>query len=423
MKKALALFVSLSILVSIPLNAFSKESDIYINGLDECLNKIRLNSDINTDIREKILEANEAYLQNRINEIMEYPDYVKEKMGLKLGTDEYIKKQIRDGYELNMDKGLLISSINTTKYLNQYSNEKCLSYLFNNDVIFKVCRNKKTYGIAAFSDRGQALMNNEISNNYIDIDDENIFNYINDSSQIKSAIEQKGETAVGDIKIFGLGFLTVLYIKCESNEYLVKLYDRDNKILPKMNLYELYKAEEFIGSFDEEEAKSSIYSHDLAESVLLTKPIYQTEAESLQSDGLLKGNDKGLDLLKPMTRIEATAMLVRAMGYEDSQTSDTSYFADIQSDNWGAKYANIAKDKGITTGVGNDMFAPNDTITASQFATLILRNMGENPDWQTAIDTFVERGLITSEQAGKMDLFTRGDMAKIIYEARQKNMF
>ena len=128
-------------------------------------------------------------------------------------------------------------------------------------------------------------------------------------------------------------------------------------------------------------------------------------------------------MLKPLTRIEATAILVRAMGYEDVQTSETSYFTDIQSDNWGAKYANIAKDKGIASGIGDDMFAPNDTITASQFATLILRNMGENPDWQTAINTFVERGLITSEQADKMDLFTRGDMAKIIYEAKQINMF
>ena len=184
-----------------------------------------------------------------------------------------------------------------------------------------------------------------------------------------------------------------------------------------------YKANELLSAFNDAEIKSSVYSQDLAMSVLATKPTYATEAESLQAEGLLKGNEKGLDLLKPLTRIEATAILVRAMGYEDAQTSDTSYFSDIQSNNWGAKYANIAKDKGIVSGVGDGMFAPNDTITASQFATLILRNMGENPDWQTAIDTFVERGLITSEQAEKMDLFTRGDMAKIIYEAKQRNMF
>lgn len=39
-----------------------------------------------------------------------------------------------------------------------------------------------------------------------------------------------------------------------------------------------------------------------------------------------------------------------------------------------------------------------------------------------AINTFVERGVITSEQAEKMDLFTRGDMAKIIYETQQREL-
>ena len=203
----------------------------------------------------------------------------------------------------------------------------------------------------------------------------------------------------------------------------MKLHDHEDRILPKTKSYVLYTANEFIGAFNDKDVKNSPYTQSLAELASMTKPTYESEAESLQTDGLLKGNENGLDLLKPLTRIEATAILVRAMGYEDAQTSEISYFADIQSDNWGAKYANIAKDKGIASGVGDDMFAPNDTITASQFATLILRNIGESPDWQTAINPFVARGLITSEQAEKMDLFTRGDMAKIIYEAKQINMF
>lgn len=165
------------------------------------------------------------------------------------------------------------------------------------------------------------------------------------------------------------------------------------------------------------------YLKNMIEEIFEVKPTYETEAEQLKADGLLVGNEKGLDLLKPLTRIEAMAILVRAMGLENESTSEISYFTDISSDNWGAKYANIAKDKGIAEGIGEDKFAPNETITSSQFASLILRNMGENPDWQTAIDIFVERGLITSEQAEKMDLFTRGDMAKIIYEAKQKQMF
>ena len=422
MKKVLALLICLSVLISVSMDVLSAENDTHIDGLDVCLDKIYLNSDINKEVREKISETNEVYLQERVNDIMGYPNYAKMKMGLKLGDDEYIEEQIREGYALNTDKGLLISAINTNKYLMQYSEENSISYLLSENNVFKVRRNKNEYGTVFFSAEGQAINNAEMLTKYVGIADDNIFSYIS-SRQLRDDIAAKGETEVQDIKIFGLGYLTVLYIKCASNEYLVKLYDNNDNILPNIKSYVLYKANELLSAFNDAEIKSSVYSQDLAMSVLAIKPTYATEAESLQADGLLKGNEKGLDLLKPLTRIEATAILVRAMGYEDAQTSDTSYFADIQSDNWGAKYANIAKDKGIASGVGDNMFAPNDTITASQFATLILRNMGENPDWQTAINTFVERGLITSEQAEKMDLFTRGDMAKIIYEAKQRGMF
>ncbi|HIU48633.1 MAG TPA: S-layer homology domain-containing protein [Candidatus Avimonoglobus intestinipullorum] len=139
-------------------------------------------------------------------------------------------------------------------------------------------------------------------------------------------------------------------------------------------------------------------------------------------DGLIAGTDEGAEPLKPLSRIEATAMLVRILGLEDAQTSEVSYFADIASDNWGAKYANIAYDNGIAAGVGDNQFAPNEIITSSQFASLLLRSQNQPNDWQTAINTLVERGILTQEEADKMDLFTRGDMAKIIYEAREQGL-
>ena len=125
---------------------------------------------------------------------------------------------------------------------------------------------------------------------------------------------------------------------------------------------------------------------------------------------------------QPLSRIEATAMLVRILGLEDASTAQTSSFTDIPSDNWGAKYANIAYDNGIAAGVGDNQFAPDELITSSQFASLLLRSQNQPNDWQTAINTFVEQGIITQEQADKMDLFTRGDMAKIIYECRQRGL-
>ena len=69
-------------------------------------------------------------------------------------------------------------------------------------------------------------------------------------------------------------------------------------------------------------------------------------------------------------------------------------------------------------------FAPDDSVTAEQFATMVLI-AGNHADfnWEDAINIMIDEEIITPENAETMDLFTRGDMAKIIYEARERNMF
>lgn len=327
-------------------------------------------------------------------------------------------------YCLNRDRpdyscGVLITQLKSKKYKQQYAQNSVFDYLFNDLQQYWITAHNSGYGIAAaFSKTGERIYDYEQAT----ITQETM-DFFKDKSKLKNMLLQKNENKVDDIKIFCFNRLwTLMYIKCQDREYGVVLFylnGSDISLKPKFDLYKLYDMSDII-SLNEEQNREELGEYYISPAL---KPVYTAEAESLQSEGLLRGNEKGLDLLKPLTRIEATAMLVRAMGYEDIPTSDTSYFADIQSDNWGAKYANIAKDKGIAAGVGDGKFAPDEMITASQFATLILRNMGESPDWQTAINTFVERGLITSEQAEKMDLFTRGDMAKIIYEARKGSMF
>ena len=353
-----------------------------------------------------VVNGSERDIQRQIQRELDrkYPDH-------NMTKEEYIEL-IKSQSVLTPEKIFYFNDLDTTKYSKQYAENGSFEYLINPTKLWALSyRNHVDGGV--FSEDNY----NEVKLYKYLMDDEGL-NFLMDSEAVSKLVAEEIDDKILDCKLVNIVMATILYLKGEKADYGIKIYsfnvyDKEECNLEKFKAYKMSELMASLGS----------YVRYSVEGVFEEKPIYQTEAESLQSDGLLRGNDKGLDLLKPMTRIEATAMLVRAMGYEDSQTSDTSYFADIQSDNWGAKYANIAKDKGITTGVGNDMFAPNDTITASQFATLILRNMGENPDWQTAIDTFVERGLITSEQAGKMDLFTRGDMAKIIYEARQKNMF
>jgi len=91
---------------------------------------------------------------------------------------------------------------------------------------------------------------------------------------------------------------------------------------------------------------------------------------------------------------------------------------------WGYGAAMKAQKLGIVNGVGNNSFAPDDKVTATQFATMVLRAANTiDFDWTTALDMIIEQGIITEENAKTMDLFTRGDMAKIIYEARAKGLF
>ena len=432
MKKILGMFIVLCTMMT-TITVFAADDNI-----DTLIKEIWLDPTVNSGVIDNIKEENNKKMQQDIDLYSITPETYRQKIGIS-GDDEKIQEQVRKNYEVYPNDILKVYYLNGNSYANQYANSDCLEYLISDDYFlimkgynYKINDYNKTetvtdwprrYGSDGTSESyerftGEYGYSGGLSDGY--------YEFLENIAEIKSILSQNNISQIDDMKVVVTGKeSTCLYIKSSDNEYLIRLYtgqyynpEKDNPYnknedwVSELELFKLYNAKDFFKTVADKMGEMN-----------KVEPTYETEAESLQADGLLKGNENGLDLLKPLTRIEATAILVRAMVYEDAQTSGTSYFADIQSDNWGAKYANIAKDKGIAAGVGDDKFAPNDAITASQFATLILRNMGESPDWQTAINTFVERGLITSEQAEKMDLFTRGDMAKIIFEAKQKNMF
>ena len=432
MKKILGMFIVLCTMMT-TITVFAADDNI-----DTLIKEIWLDPTVNSGVIDNIKEENNKKMQQDIDLYSITPETYRQKIGIS-GDDEKMQEQVRKNYEVYPNDILKVYYLNGNSYANQYANSDCLEYLISDDYFlimkgynYKINDYNKTETVTDWPRRYGSDGTTESYERFTDeygysggLSD-GYYEFLENVTEIKSILSQNNISQIDDMRVVVTGKeSTCLYIKSSNNEYLIRLYtgqyynpEKDNPYnknedwVSELELFKLYNAKDFFKTVADKMCEMN-----------KVKPTYETEAESLQADGLLKGNENRPDLLKPLTRIEATAILVRAMGYEDAQTSGTSYFADIQSDNWGAKYANIAKDKGIATGVGDDKFAPNDAITASQFATLILRNMGENPDWQTAINTFVERGLITSEQAEKMDLFTRGDMAKIIFEVKQKNMF
>ena len=424
MKKILIAVISSVIFAMLNAAAVSAEE---VDGLSEKIDALIME---NHFTQEQFEEMDKQYLRDYDDWFWnEYLEPTKQLGKMNMSSDEEEYEYCLERNRPNYKYGVLVTDI-SNKYAQQYSRNNVFSYLLERGKKYWAVMPCRGFGISIkCRENGDRIydMKAELGEQYDPITlTVNLIDFLRDGSEIEKQLLGYNETKVTDAQLFSVKEgLTLLYIKSISDEYLMKLYGNNGsvKCIPQIEEYTLYPAQMLIDVLSSQEGDDWAYRQLISRDMLQTKNTYTTEAESLQTEGLLNGTENGLDLLKPLTRIEATAILVRAMGYENAQTSGTSYFSDIQSDSWGAKYANIAKDKGIASGVGDDMFAPNDTITASQFATLILRNMGENPDWQTAINTFIERGLITSEQAEKMDLFTRGDMAKIIYEAKQRSMF
>lgn len=301
----------------------------------------------------------------------------------------------------------LVTQLSTSKYLLQYAEDKVFSYLFSDMRYWAGERYHYMDGTVSRWTDGYRLPSILIT--------EETRAFLRDIDTLEEMLLERGETEVVDAKLFSLTpTLPVLYIRCSGNEYFIKLSDTPNPQFEPQTLHTTVDAINTVFS------KGDIETINKAKA---TKPAYDIEGEALMADGIIQGNENGLDPLKPLSRIEAATIIVRALGYENEPTSGNSQFTDIPNDNWGAKYANIAKDKGISQGVGDGKFAPNELVTDNQFATFVLRaaETGEF-DWRQAIDMLIERGIITTEQAETMDFFTRGDMAKIIYEARAKGL-
>ena len=67
-------------------------------------------------------------------------------------------------------------------------------------------------------------------------------------------------------------------------------------------------------------------------------------------------------------------------------------YADVSGDEWYAEAANALRERGIMNGVGGNRFAPNETFTRAQLATVLYRMAGS--PYATGEDSFsdTERG-------------------------------
>ena len=144
----------------------------------------------------------------------------------------------------------------------------------------------------------------------------------------------------------------------------------------------------------------------------------QKNAEMLKELNLFKGTDKGFELEREASRVEAIVTVVRVLGGEAEALEKKYPHSFNDTDSWMDPYVGYALEKGITKGVSENSFAPNDLITSNQFVTLILRAMNYKDaegdfNWEKSVEFAKEIGI----DASASSKFTRGDMVDICFSA------
>lgn len=146
-------------------------------------------------------------------------------------------------------------------------------------------------------------------------------------------------------------------------------------------------------------------------------------ASSLYTLGLFKGTGSNSDgtpifaLDRAPTRAEAAVMLVRMLGKEN-EAKNGAYrhpFQDVED--WASPYVGYAYSKGLSNGTTDSTYGGEDTISAPQFITLVLRALGYSSgkdfDWETS-HKFSDSIGLTDGSYSSDSLFTRGDTAIIM---------
>ena len=112
----------------------------------------------------------------------------------------------------------------------------------------------------------------------------------------------------------------------------------------------------------------------------------EDQAAMLKELGLFIGSDKGFELERHLTRVEAGVLLVRALGMESEALAQTNThpFKDVPS--WADKQVGWLYQNKITAGVGATAYGSSQSITYWQFAMFLSRACAGN-------DNFIENGV------------------------------
>lgn len=152
----------------------------------------------------------------------------------------------------------------------------------------------------------------------------------------------------------------------------------------------------------------------------------QDKAEALNALSLFKGTDKGFELDRDMTRMEALIMMIRLTGneYAAMYSEATHPFTDAPTWEGAQGYVAYAYENGLIAGTSATTLDPNGKASTQMFMTLVLRALGyEDTDktiWENWKDLSKSAGIFTDDVSENS--FLRGDMVSVSYAALSAKM-
>ena len=157
-----------------------------------------------------------------------------------------------------------------------------------------------------------------------------------------------------------------------------------------------------------------------------------TAIETLRLMGVLDGYSDGT--FRPnaaLTRAQFCKMAVYAMdgSSELGRYSTVTIFPDVKPSFWASSYINMAAKKGVIAGFADGKFKPNQTVTAGQAVTILMRGLGYKDEnmggvWPQGYMAEAKTcGLLKSTGiASAYSALTRGQAAKLflnLFEAKR----
>ncbi len=140
----------------------------------------------------------------------------------------------------------------------------------------------------------------------------------------------------------------------------------------------------------------------------------QQQADALKAIGLFQGSDKGYELERVPTRLEALIMLIRLSGKENDalypwEEIPAVPFTDMPTWEGAADYINYAYANGLIDGTGDTTFEPDAPASAQMFISFALRALGYTVEesWENWDTLGKEVGIITD--VINLTSFTRAD--------------